>query len=215
MITIHGAPISPYVRKTMSFCYEKGIEFKNVPMAPTPKTPEFLSKSPIGKIPFLEDDGFFLPDSSAICLYLEKVHPEKPLYPSDPKDYGRVLFFEEYADTKLIEVTGALFFEMVIAPKFFGRPTDEAKVQTILTETQPAVFGYLESVVKGPHPIVGESLTVADLAMVGTYSALLFIQKPVDGGRWPKLAAYFEWLIAKPSVQKALQAGLDMMKPPA
>ena len=39
-----------------------------------------------------------IPDSSAICAYIERKHPEPPCYPSDAFDYGRALWIEEYAE---------------------------------------------------------------------------------------------------------------------
>jgi len=53
-----------------------------------------------------------------ICAYLERTHPNPPLYPSDPYDYARALWFEEYADGGLVTVIGPkVFFQKVVGPK--------------------------------------------------------------------------------------------------
>jgi maleylpyruvate isomerase len=49
------------------------------------KTPAFLAKNPAGLVPVLEiDDGTMLTQSLAIIEYLDEVHPEPALLPSDP-----------------------------------------------------------------------------------------------------------------------------------
>ena len=107
---LHGGALSPYVRKVMAALEEKGIGYEDKPLIPFPKTPELIAMNPLGKIPVLEtDDGSYIPDSSVICLYLEKVHPEPALLPEDPVAYARALFIDEYCDTKVIEGIGAVY----------------------------------------------------------------------------------------------------------
>ena len=40
-------------------------------------------------------------DSSVICAYLERIHPMPALYPMDPVEYAKALWFEEYGDSEL------------------------------------------------------------------------------------------------------------------
>ncbi|MCH7487516.1 MAG: glutathione S-transferase family protein, partial [Proteobacteria bacterium] len=53
----------------------------------------YRAKSPLGKIPCWEDGDYTLADSSCIIAYLEKAHPTPAIYPSEPKDLGRALWF--------------------------------------------------------------------------------------------------------------------------
>ena len=55
------------------------------------KSPEFLAKNPAGLVPALElDNGEVLTQSLAIIEYLDEVHPNPPLLPSDPLGRARV-----------------------------------------------------------------------------------------------------------------------------
>ena len=63
-------------------------------------------------------------DSSAICAYIEKIHPESPLYPSDPYEYARALWYEEYCDTELIAQIGPGIFRAIQFKRFSGEEPD-------------------------------------------------------------------------------------------
>ena len=76
------------VRVTM-YLLEKGID--DVPVqhidfdALEHRSPEFLKKNPMGKLPVLElDDGTIIAESMAIIRYFEELHPEPPLLGRTP-----------------------------------------------------------------------------------------------------------------------------------
>src|SRR5262245_9125175 len=130
MPTVYGANASPFVRKVRVALAEKGVPYELEPVMPGPgMPPEFRQMSPLGKIPAFRDGERILADSSVIIAYLERTHPTPPLYPADAYDYARALWFEEYADGGLVTQIGAIFFQRIVGPRFFGRPTDEAVVE--------------------------------------------------------------------------------------
>ena len=131
-IIIHGVNASPFVRKVRVALAEKGIAYELKPKMPCGPDPEFRKISPLGKIPVLQDGDFFLPDSSCILAYLERTNPQPALYPSDPKQYGRALFLEEYGDSKLVEALGTVFFERIVKGRIMKQPPDEARIRQAL-----------------------------------------------------------------------------------
>jgi glutathione S-transferase len=203
-LIIHGAAPSPFARKVRVLCHEKGLDYELRTLAPFPKTPELLALHPLGKIPVLQDGDFVLPDSSVICAYLERLHPAPRLYPKDPKQLGRALWYEEYADTKLIEVVGAVFFERFVKPNVFNGEPDEAVVRDALENKIPPAFDYLEKQIpKGGETLLGE-LSIADLAVGAQLQGLALANETIDAGRWPELARYATALLARPSFEKAM-----------
>ena len=129
MPTLYGTFGSPFVRKVVVALGEKGISFDHDPVPPFGQTAEYRKISPLGKIPAFRDGDRTLADSSVIIAYLERTHPEPALYPSDPYEFARALWFEEYGDSGLSPILGAkIFFQRVIGPKFFNRPDRKSVV---------------------------------------------------------------------------------------
>ncbi len=102
LLSAHRAP-NP--RRVLMFIAEKGIagiEVRNVDLnAGAHRTPEFLAKSPLAKVPALElDDGRALTETRAICTYLEGLYPEPNLMGVDATERA----FIEMADRR-VELT--------------------------------------------------------------------------------------------------------------
>jgi glutathione S-transferase len=71
--------------RTLWMAAELGVEYTLDPVewsAAELKSPAFLALNPAGQIPTIEDDGFVLPESLAINLYLAKSYGRPPLYPA-------------------------------------------------------------------------------------------------------------------------------------
>ncbi len=73
----------------------KGLDYESVPKhllrdGGEQRKPEYLAVNPQGLIPALADDGFVVPQSLAICEYLEEIHPEPRLLPGSARDRAMV-----------------------------------------------------------------------------------------------------------------------------
>jgi len=202
---IIGAALSPFVRKTRVFFAEKGVPYELEPLIPFGVSAEYKKKSPLGKIPCLEHDGRALPDSSVICAYLEKVQPQPALYPSDPWDYARALWLEEYMDGGFINTGMApVFFERVVK-KLMGGQADEARVQEAIEKGIPAGCDYLTEQLGDQEYLVGGRFTIADIAVSSPFVNLAHAGVTLDAKRWPKLAAYLERIHSRPSFKALIE----------
>jgi glutathione S-transferase len=206
MPIVHGVNGSPFVRKVRVALAEKGVAYTLNPVIPIGVSPEFKRKSPLGKIPVWEDEsGYVLPDSSCILAYLERIHPTPALYPSDPKEYGRALFYEEYADTRLLEAISPVFFEGYVKKNLLKQEPDAERVRKAKAELIPAAFGYLEGEIGNRPWLVGKHFSVADLAVGSFFVNLMYVGERVDASRWPNLAAYLERVHARPSYKAVIE----------
>lgn len=203
MLEIHGVNVSAFVRKTRVALAEKGIEYKLIPANPFAPTPEFLQLTPLGKIPVLRDENVTLPDSSCIIAYLERRFPERSVYPADVAQFGRALFYEEYADTRLYETLAPVFVQRVLVPMMGGTP-DEAKIQSCVARA-PEIFDYLEGEVGDRQWLVGDRFSIADISVASPFINWGYAGERLDTARWPRLIAFLERAHSRPSFRSLIE----------
>lgn len=210
-LILYGAPLSPFVRKADALMREKGIEFELESVNIMPMPDWFKEISPARRIPVLRDTSIgtegplgTIPDSSAICAYLERKHPEPALYPEDPYEYGRALWYEEYCDSELSAQIGLGIFRPIQFNRFSGKEPDVETAKKTWNEKLPRYFDYLEGELDGREFLVGTRLSIADLALGCSLMQLDFVAGLPPAGRWPGLAAFAERMKARPSFQPCL-----------
>lgn len=214
---LYGSSLSPYTRKVLAFAAEKGIELDLQPTGFPDFNAEFLAASPLRKMPALTDGDYKLADSSAIIHYFEAKQPEPALIPSDPQLRGKAIWFDEFADTVLIACGSKIFFNRIVAPRFFGRPCDEEAVKQAELNDLPPILEYLETVVPGEGGyLVGEDLTIADIAVAGPFANFRHTGTKVDPERYPRTVAYTDRILARPSFAQWVERETAMLaKEPA
>ena len=196
---LFGSTLSPYVRKVVAFAAEKGIELDVQPVSIGDPDPDFRAASPFRKMPALKDGDYLLADSSAIVHYLEAKHPDAPLIPTDPRERGKTVWFDEWADTLFMGCGGKMFFNRIVAPRFLGREGDAAVADAAEREELPVMLDYLESVIPDSGYLVGDRLTLADLAVASPFANLGHMGVAIDASRYPKVAAFVAAILGRPS----------------
>lgn len=215
-ILLHGAAGSPFVRKVRIVLSEKGLAYEHVqtipvfdgpPGLPFPGiTPELRVHTPLGKIPFARIGGRWLADSSVIVAYLDRLYPNPPIYPSDPWDYARALWFEKYIDDGAYpKLFGTIFVERVLAPMLFNRPTDQTVVDKAITEDLPAIYGYLDAEIDSRSLLVGERFTIADATVASFFLGMQQADAAPDPNRWPNLPRYLQQQYARPTIARLIE----------
>lgn len=195
---LYGAPVSPFVRKVLAFAAEKGVALELVPIGLGDQNPDFLACSPFRKMPGFTDGDFSISDSTAIVTYIDAKHPEAPLIPADPANRARAVWFDEFADTILTSAAGPIFFNRIVSPKFVGKPGDDAAAAKGEADMVP-VCDYLEGVIRPSGHLVGDSLTLADIAVASPFVNAAHAGFVPDAAAYPKLTAYLAAMHARPS----------------
>ena len=204
-LVLHGAALSPFVRKTRVFLDEKGLEYKSVHVDPNNQPEGFEKISPLRRIPVLEDGDQHIADSAVICAWMERKHPQPALYPEDDYEYARALWFEKYADYEVaLNATFAVFRNRIVMP-LIGQPCDEAKVARALEEKLPPLLDYLESQIEGRDWFAGDQFSIADIAIASQCVNLAHGGECIDAGKWPALARHVEKVHARPSFGKLIE----------
>ncbi|HEY0130118.1 MAG TPA: glutathione S-transferase family protein [Allosphingosinicella sp.] len=196
---VYGASLSPFVRKVLAYGAEKGLELEHKPLGLGSTDPDFLAASPFRKIPAFSDGDFGISDSSAIIHYLEAKYPDPALIPAEPKARARVIWFDEFADTILCACGAKMFFNRIVAPRFLGREGDLETADKAEKEELPPILDYLERVIPESGWLVGEGITLADIAVATAFANFRHLGMTIDAGRYPKVAAFADRMLARPS----------------
>ncbi|WP_347337860.1 glutathione S-transferase family protein [Sphingobium sp. LB126] len=161
---LYGARPSPFVRKVLVFAAEKGLELDLRPGGFGQGGDAFARASPFGKMPAFEDGDFRISDSTAIITYLDTLHPEPNLIPTEAKARARTIWYEEFADT-IVQATGMpIFFNRMVAP-LLGVVQDLAAADAAEVKTLPGLYDYLENILPQSGFLVEDRFTLADIAV--------------------------------------------------
>jgi glutathione S-transferase len=205
-IILYGSPLSPFVRKADAVLREKGIEFKLESVNIMPMPDWFKEVSPARRIPVLRDTDIgkegplgTIPDSSAICAYIERKFPDPALYPIDPYEYGRAVWLEEYCDSELAAPLGMGIFRPIQFKRFQGEEPDVETARRTYAEKLPRPLDYLEGEVGESGFLVGDKLSIAAISLACQLVQLELVAGPLDAARWPGLAGLVERLASRES----------------
>ncbi len=123
------------------------------------RTPEFLARNPIGRIPTLvQDDGDALGESGAILYYLAEGTPFWPDERRARADVLKWMFFEQYSHEPFIAVLRSW--------SRHGEMTDEKRAQWADKEARGyQALDVMEQHLSAHTFLVGDTPTIADIAL--------------------------------------------------
>ncbi len=202
-LIVCGLPGSPFFRKVCAQLNEKGVPYEVEMLSPFGAGDDFTAMNPARRIPVLKDtdvsDDFILPDSSAIAHYIERKYPEASLMPKDTAEYGRALWFEEYADSEMASKIGLGVFRPVVFPQMAGNAPDTEPAIDAIRNKLPAIHDYIESQLEGKEWLAGDAYSIADISVAVQYGNLAFAGYAPSAERWPNLAAFMRRIGEKES----------------
>jgi glutathione S-transferase len=100
-----GTLRSTHASKTKVVLEEKRLPYRIENLPPGnlwKKPPEMTARHPLGKVPYIEEDGLTLYDSTVIDEYLEDRYSWPPLLPQDPVMRAKVRIVEQFADEAML-----------------------------------------------------------------------------------------------------------------
>jgi len=185
---LYGGLASPYVARVVLFARLKGLALEPQMPAGGLKSPEYLAKNPMGKMPALEVDGALIPESEVICEYLEDVYPDSGGLLGTPLERTRARLVSRVHDVYVSPHASVLFRNM--NPK-----TRDAAAVAAASSALATGFGYLQHFVTATPFAAGDQLSLADctllpsfLIMRKTAFPMFGIADPTSGegslGRW-------------------------------
>lgn len=189
MLTIYANSLSAPCNKVRYTCNLLRIAYAWIekPFARDElKNPHYLSLHPAGKVPAIDDDGFALFESDAICRYLCAKHGSA-LVPADLRERAIMDQWLSFSDHHVGLAMNKVLFNRVVAPKR-GWPIDE----TALREGRQWLARYLPIVdhrLAAATYLAGDVLTLADVTLLSIVE-----RAPLGQIRLAPYAALSAWL---------------------
>ena len=162
-LTLHGFPISTYVRTCRMTADEKGVDYELVPNPP--QTPEQLSKQPWGKVPAMTHGEVHLYEASAIASYIDEAFDGPALQPANPVPHAKMLQWISIINSYLYSpAIVSIVIQRLVVPQHGGTPDEEM----ISEAKEPAekALGVINDGLGDSDFLVGNNLTLADLFLL-------------------------------------------------
>lgn len=157
-----GFAASNYHNKVKLALLEKGVAFEEeLVWTGLRDNPALSTRSPLGKVPFLQTEDGVVLESSACCEYIEDAYPAHPLIPKDPFAAAKVRELLIYMDLHIELVAREL-----IPMAYFGAPAASQERQDIVKKNLIKGIAGLATLTKFKPFIAGENFTLADCSAI-------------------------------------------------
>ncbi len=209
---LYGHPLSPYVRKARLTLLFHDVEFDSAPNLPHADDPAFREASPLGRIPAFRDEHLAFSDSSVIAQYVCKFYGDNRLLPQSRAGFVQTLWYEEYCDTVMVPAIAAhLFAEVILAGRLFPRAPIQADIDKARNVELPAIYSFLQSRTADREWLVGETMSLADIAIGGMLLALHHCGDVIPDSA-PALQAYCERFFALPVTRQVMADEVQILR---
>lgn len=196
-LVLHFHPLSSYCHKVLIGLYERGTPFEARVLDLSQTADEFAALWPTAKIPLLVDGKRVVPETSIQLEYLDAHYPGPPMLPAD--DEARLearlwdRLFDHYVMTPM---------QKIVADRMRADGEKDPRGVENARDMLQMAYGLIDGHMAGRTWAAGEAFSLADCAA----SPALFYAGIVEpwGEERGELGAYFERLIARPSVARTL-----------
>lgn len=199
-IVLHQWEMSPFCNKARRCLGYKGLAYQTVNYNGL-LARKAASLSPVGKLPVLDYDGERIQDSNRIAEFLDRKHPERRLFPTDPQQLAAARIWDDWASQSLY--FHEIYFRMLDPASLErgldlickGRPRWERLVLRAVfkrryprklreqglarlprAEVEAQFFSLmddLETLLSQRRFLVGDTLSIADLGVVAQLDELI------------------------------------------
>jgi glutathione S-transferase len=200
VLKLYGFRISNYHNKVLIALHEKGVPFEEDSTVRPPQEEAYLSRSPMGKVPYAEVDGARLCESEVILEYLEEAYPQKPLLPKDPLARAKVREL-----TTVIELHMELVVRRLYGAVFFGGELSDSAKASVEKDLAKGIRAF-KALAKFEPFVAGAELTLADCAAACHLPLVSMATKLAYGrdflGDMPQVRPYLKMLGERPAFAK-------------
>ncbi len=186
MLTFYENAFSPFARKVRMVLEHKGIEYEAIDGLSLGNRDQLLGVNGRVEVPTIVHDGIVVVNSADIVAYLERVFPERPVFPADHAGWVKARAWERCADSTIDPILIDISY-WTWAIRNDQRPEGLLAAARADMDT---IYAALEAALEGDF-VCGE-VSVADMALFPHLSATKLLGVPMDGTRFPKLLAWYK-----------------------
>jgi len=200
VLKVHGTYRSSWARLVVAILYEKEVPFEfivvNMPKREH-KSPEYLTKQPYGQVPYIDDDGFILYETRAICYYIASKYSDQgtPLLPVGLEAnalYQQAVFVElSHFDQHFNEATKELY------KTYRGLTPDQVIVDKHIADLSVKLEVYDQILSKRKY-LLGDEISLVDFYHIpGGYTFTKAGSKVMESK--PNVARWFKDITSRAS----------------
>ena len=197
---LYDSLVSPFAARCRIQLHAKGLAFDVVDLA-HPLPADYRGINPIGKVPALRVDGELIPESAVIAEFLEDAYPEPALRPREPLVAARVRLLARIGDLYVMAPMERLFAQTM------ATEPDQEEIALGVSGIERGL-DFLERFLDGGRYAAGDSLTIADCALVpvlhyvSVFCPMFGREEPFS--RRPRVDAYLKGARTDPHVSAVM-----------
>ena len=199
--------IGPNPRTVRLFLHEKNVAIPSVQvdiLSGENRQAPHVARNPMGQLPALElDNQHCLAEVTAICEYIEDLHPAPPLIGSTPEDRGETRMWTRRVDLNVCEPMGNGFRFGEGLSIFRDRIRCIPEASTGLKQIAQDTLAKVDAHLATRDYLCGSRFTMADILLYAFLDFAQGVGQPLDPAK-RHLGAWFERIAARPSAGASL-----------
>ena len=200
-IKLYGINLSNYYCILKAILLEKGMAFEEITVSPN-RDPDYLVRSPMGKVPCIETGEGFLTETGVIIDYLDDLGEGPGFYPENAFARAKVRELMRH-----IELYIELPARRLYGDVFFNRPAT-AEEKAAVRELLERGFASLGTLASFDPYLAGGEITYADFYFRFTAGlATVVCHKALDWDAYnevPNIRALLDLLNQRPTIQRVM-----------
>ncbi|OAX38695.1 glutathione S-transferase C-terminal-like protein [Rhizopogon vinicolor AM-OR11-026] len=195
------------------------LDLKPFELGVTNKSPEYLDKFAMGKIPAFEsNDGFSLIEGASIARYVASLAPESGLLGDSVKDAAQIdqwIHFVEHEINAYTDLISQLVKGFFPEKSYFSREkTYNEHVHKSLFERQERSLKFLEQSISTHEFLVTNKITLADVVVAAVIQRAAGITLgAAERAFYPNIFAHYAKVAADPRI-KAIFGAAEFVEVP-
>lgn len=204
MRSLYHFPLCPFSRKVRISLAEKGLSYELIIENFWERRRAFAKLNPSMQVPvLLEAGGITVPDSYAICEYLEDKYPEVSFLAATAEENAKIRRLVSWFDNKFYNEVGKYLLNEKVVRYLtrVGEPCSEA-IRAAKTNIIPHME-YIKFLTANYKWLTGDRLTLADISAAAHISVLDFLGE-VPWENYPDVKEWYAQIKSRPSFRPIL-----------